>query len=108
MAAFISWGRDRPWRSALRLEVDFPAAVCGPVERCAFRRFAASCLAVAMRFVFTYLGLLVSVDGLADVSGSLSYLEAPALWRNSFISARRPASLCSFIRCNFCKCGKYL
>jgi hypothetical protein len=34
----------------LRLEIDFRAAVRGPVERCAFLRLAAICFSVAIAF----------------------------------------------------------
>src|SRR5258708_2103003 len=50
----VSWGSQssvgrrlmwpvRPWRRLLRLELDWPMAVFGPVDFCALRRFASSC-----------------------------------------------------------------
>ena len=41
-------GRDKPWLSALRLDLARPPAVLGPVLFFAFSRFARSCFSVAM------------------------------------------------------------
>src|ERR1035438_8202703 len=41
-------GRDRPWRNALRLDFNRPAAVLGPVLFFALTRLAAICFSVAI------------------------------------------------------------
>ena len=76
---------DRPCRRALRLDIDLPAAVRGPVDRWALRRFAAICFAVAIALSDLYLAFFAFVD-------------VSALRRNSFMIERRPASLLSSIR----------
>jgi hypothetical protein len=42
-------GPDSPCANALRLDLSFPAAVLGPVLRCALRRLAAICFSEANR-----------------------------------------------------------
>jgi hypothetical protein len=44
-------GSDRPWRSALPLDFNRPAAVLGPMLFCALARSAAICFSVAMAVV---------------------------------------------------------
>ena len=72
-------GRDRPWRNALRLEIDFPATLRGPVDRWAFRRFAAICFALATGNSFEF----------AQSLGARGGVSSEVACRSSFESMRR-------------------
>src|SRR5216684_5642916 len=51
-------GRDSPWRNALRLDFNRPAAVLGPVLFCALARLAAICFSVATKALLLLGGLV--------------------------------------------------
>src|SRR6266849_683895 len=59
-------GRDSPWRNALRLDFNRPAAVLGPVLFCALARLAASCFSVAIKallLVGDLVGIVILAPG---------------------------------------------
>jgi hypothetical protein len=94
-------GRDRPWRNALRLDFNRPAAVLGPVLFCAFARLAAICRSVAMVLWACYASISFGLSGVRVAALSLvARRRSRSLRRtsDSLRSIRRPFSRLTLMR----------